>query len=202
MHVPPRPAPLARVVSLSWLMARAFTKHRFGATLALPLCLLTLVTYVPRRQVFESPDRNGMVIFWPFKLWVEILCAALIFGGGMTLLVSLIPVVGPLPVAVGAFAFSVLIAVGATQMGSGAMTLSPVGPETPKGQRWQVAALAQRPGTSMPALLLARELISTLPTGTVAVAAAADDKLLTAYERFGFNAGKSRRVYRLVPQRP
>lgn len=193
-----QPAGLSRVFSIGWLMSLGFTKGRVGAVLAYPLCLLTVAVYAPRGQVYESPDRDGMVIFGRYRLWVELVAGALIFVAGTLIAFSLIPVVGPATVGVVAVFFSLLLWLGIAQMGSAAMAGTPVGSETPKGDRWQTAALAQRPGTRFSALLLTRQLIDSLPTGDIAVAAAADDRLLHAYEKFGFTAGKSRRVYRVA----
>ena len=81
----------------------------------------------------------------------------------------------------------------------GGTTLSASGPETPKGDRWMVAALAQLPGTRMTAVMLARRLIEQAPPGSIIVAAAATDALLARYVRAGFTAGRARRVYRVVP---
>lgn len=85
---------------------------------------------------------------------------------------------------------------GLTQLHSGSLSMTPVGPETPRGDRWQVAALAQHPDTRLSALLLTRRLLASLTPGSVVVAAAADDRLQGAYQRFGFTRGDAKRVYR------
>lgn len=180
-------------------MCLAFTKNRVGAVLAYPVCVLIVSAYIPRGQVYETPDRHGMVIFGPYRLLVELAAGTLIF---LTLLLAgffLIPILGPATMGVVAIVFSLVLGVGITQMGSAAMAATPVGTETPRGDRFQAAALAQRPGTRLSALLLTKRLLDSLPAGTIAVAAAADDRLLQAYERFGFTRGESRRVYRVAP---
>lgn len=198
MSQAPRPAGLSRVFSIAWLMSLAFTKGRVRAGLAYPLCLFIGTIYAPRGQVYESPDGNGMVIFGPYRLWVELVAGALIFVAAMLVGFLLIPVLGPATMGVVSVVCSLALGLGIAQMGSGAMAATPVGSETPKGDRWQAAALAQRPGTRFSALLLTKQLMDSLPTGAIVVAAAADDRLLRAYQQFGFTAGKSKRVYRVA----
>ena len=96
------------------------------------------------------------------------------------------------------FYASVIVVVICTGVDSAATA---VGPGTPKGQRWVIAGLAQRPGTRMTAVLLAKDLVAKLPTGAVRVAAAADadERLLARYVRLGFTAGHKRRVHRIIP---
>lgn len=199
MSPAPPPAKLSRVFRLGWLMSRAFTKGPRRAVIAYPLCLLIVTVYAPRGQVYESSDTHGMVIFGRYRLWAELGAAALVLLAGVVIGLSMIPVLGPITVGILAWTFSLLILLGNAQMRSGSTAVTPVGAETPKGDRWQVAALAQRPGTHLSALLLTRELMDSLPTGAIAVAAAADERLLRAYEQFGFIVGKSKRVYRIAP---
>lgn len=121
----PRPAGLSRVFSIAWLMSLTFTKSRVGAVLAYPLCLLIVAVYAPRGQVYESPDRNGMVIFGRYRLWVELLAGALIFVAAMLIGFSLIPVLGPATLGVVSVVFSLVLGLGIAQMGSGAMAATP-----------------------------------------------------------------------------
>lgn len=194
MKATPTPAPTCRLFALAWLMSEAFTKHQPGAILAYPVCLLTVGIYLPRKQVYETADGNGMVIFGRFRIRNEVGAAALLFLAVMAAVVLLGTTIGPWGISLTTLVWAPF-ALGLTQLNSGALSMTPVGPETPPGARWQVAALAQRPGTRLSALLLTRRLLATLPRGAVAVAAAADDRLLDAYERFGFIRGKAKRVY-------
>ena len=73
-----------------------------------------------------------------------------------------------------------------------------MGPETPPGTRYAISALAQRPGTQMSAVLLAKALISCLPEDTVVIACARDDRLLMNYVRAGFAEGQDRRIYKVL----
>lgn len=195
----PRPAPLHRVFGLAWLMTRAFTRGRANAVSAYPFCLLIALISGAMGQLYESEDGHGVVIFGRHRLWLEALIAGVIFLLGMTLVFVMIPVIGPAPVAVVSSLVGLAFVLGIAQLAPGAQSTTPVGAETPAGDRWQVGGLAQRPGTRLSALVLARRLIGSAPTGTVIVAGAADDQLLTAYERFGFTRGRSKRVYLIAP---
>lgn len=194
----PAPAPLRRAFALAWLMSQAFTKHQPGAILAYPVCLLTVGIYLPRRQVYETGDGTGMVIFGRFRIRNEV-------GAAGLLCLAVLAAVALLGVTVGPWGISLAnlvwlpFALGLTQLNQGALSMTPVGPETPTGDRWQIAALAQRPDTRLTALLLARKLLGSLPSETIVVAAAADDRLRAAYERCGFARGKAKRVYFTVP---
>lgn len=77
--------------------------------------------------------------------------------------------------------------------------VSAVGRGTPSGSRWFIGGLAQRPGTSLTALLLARDLVARLPAGSVLVASAGNQDPLERYVRSGFTATTRRRVHRVVP---
>lgn len=190
----PTPARLRRAFTLAWLLSQAFTRHLPGAILAYPVCLLTVGIYLPHRQVYQTDDGAGMVIFGRFRIRNEVVAAALLFFRVIEAIVLLGGRFGPLGITLVTLLW-LPFAVGLTQLNSGALSMTPVGPETPPGDRWQVAALAQRPGSRLSALLLARRLLSSLPAGAVAVAAAADERLVAAYERFGFTRGKAKRVY-------
>lgn len=196
MKARPAPAPLRRGFALAWLMSRAFTNHNLGAVLAYPVCLLTVGIYLPRRQVYETDDGTGMVIFGRFRIHQELAAAGLVFlviMGGVWLL----------GVTFGPWAIILVNAMwlpfflGLAQLHSGSLSMTPVGPETPRGDRWQVAALAQHPDTRLSALLLTRRLLASLTPGSVVVAAAADDRLQSAYQRFGFTHGNAKRVYKI-----
>lgn len=115
-----------------------------------------------------------MVIFGRFRIRNEVGAAALLFLAVMLSVALLGTTIGPRGISLTTLVW-VPFALGLTQLNAGALSMTPVGPETPPGDRWQVAALAQRPGTRLSALLLTRRLLTALPRGAVAVAAAADD---------------------------
>lgn len=68
----------------------------------------------------------------------------------------------------------------------------------PRGQRWVIATLAQRPGTRLSAVLLARDLMAQLPVSAVLVSAAGSQQFLDHYLRLGFTEGRNRRVHRII----
>lgn len=84
------------------------------------------------------------------------------------------------------------------QLATSAGALTVTGRETPKGDRWLVAAMAQAPGTSLIAVLLTRRLIAALPAGSIVVATAASGQLLLRYLSLGFTQGKGKRVHLVV----
>lgn len=192
------PAPMLRVFSLAWLMARAFASNRVLAVVAYPMSLMSLVPYAVRRQLYETRDRDAMVVFGPYSLIKDavVLFAVLIpffvaWGSVMGYLPRLVPQVVVLVVAV-------VILAGVIILGGGSMGL-PVGRETPKGERYQVAGLAQRPGTRFSGIQLAMRLSETLAPGSVLVASAASDRLVQQYQGLGFQRGKAHRVYWVAP---
>lgn len=196
----PRPAAVHRAGSLAWLLARAFTRGRVTAGFATPAAILILLPYLARRAVYESSDRDGMVIFCRHRPVADVLLVmavmAVVLGiGGVAEL--LLP--GPWR---GGLVFSGVVfgslVVGMVLMRRGMPMADVVGPETPEGRRWAFMGLAQRPGTRYSALLLARRLLAGLEPGDVVVAAAADDRLVDAYERFGFTRTRFRRVHRVI----
>lgn len=190
----PSPATLVRVPALAWLMSQAFASNRIMAYLSVPVAVLILLPYALRRQVYESADGNGMVIFGPYRLGrdVAILAALLLPALGLYLwvLVSL----GPGYASVLWAVVMGLLGIGLAGIGRGSMVM-PTGPETPEGDRWQIAGLAQRPGTRLSALPLALRLRDSAPVGTVVVAVAQNDRLLEGYKRLGFTEGKERRIF-------
>ncbi|MCI2957196.1 hypothetical protein MN032_05785 [Agromyces atrinae] len=187
----------------AWVMSRAFAKNRTLAILAWPTALLTLLPYALRRTIYLSDDRTGMVIVARWRLVVDF---ALTFAIMLPLFVVLI-VVAVAASSISSFgflgvfaAFMILFAVGiATLTGRTSAFTFPVGSETPRsGPQWQVAGLAQLPGTRLSALLLARRVIRSLPPGSVVATVAASDELLDAYVRWGFTAGQNRRAFLVV----
>ncbi|MDZ5077888.1 hypothetical protein [Nesterenkonia sp. HG001] len=180
-------------------MATAFAKTRTSAVLAAPLAVLMLVPYALRGQLYETPQGDGMVIFGRYRLWAEFVIVAVLMVPLFVLYIWLLNTHGIGWATTYWAALMALLLGAAVALGQGSMSL-PTGRETPRGKRWQVAALAQRPGTRLSAVQLARRLGEALPPGTVLVAAAASDDLVRRYERLGFTEGKKRRVYRVVPE--
>ncbi|GAA3663375.1 hypothetical protein [Microbacterium marinilacus] len=198
--MPPKPIPVRRLFAVSWVMSRAFTSNRFLAVLAFPTAVLSLVPYVARRTVYESPDRNGMVIFARHNLPLDIVLA-LPIAAGMGIVTVIVLLLGP---TLGGFYWAVVFVVvvglgcGAGQFISAASLTSAVGKETPPGDRWAVMALSQRPGTRLSALLLTRALIKNLPPGAVVVATAGSPELAHGYQRLGLTPGHGARLHRVV----
>lgn len=198
-----RPAPLTRAHALAWLMAHAYTRNRLLAALAYPVALATTLTYTLRAAVYESDDRNGMVIVarWRLGLDLLILMSVIAVGVlGLFLLAAVLafvhPLLGPATVAV----IATGSATGAALLARGQETATPISKDTPTaGDRWQIAALAQRPGTRYSAMLLTRRVVDqVVPAGDVLVASAADDKLEQAYIRAGFTPLDRKRLYKIA----
>ncbi|WP_146076636.1 MULTISPECIES: hypothetical protein [unclassified Rathayibacter] len=61
------PVGWGRLPAVSWLMVRAFTRHRVLAVLAFPTALLSLAPSVIRRAAHETADRNGLVVFGRYR---------------------------------------------------------------------------------------------------------------------------------------
>ncbi|MDZ5076755.1 hypothetical protein [Nesterenkonia sp. HG001] len=198
MTAPPAPARPSRAFSLAWLMATAFVKTRLSAVLAFPLAVLMLAPYAIRGQLYETPQGDGMVIFGRYRVVVEFLIVAVMMVPLFAVYVWIFEVHGFGWATTYWAVLMFLLLAGATALGQGSMTL-PTGRETPRGRRWQVAALAQRPGTRLSAVQMALRLRDTLPPGAVLVASAASDELVRKYEQLGFTEGKNRRVYWISP---
>ncbi|NYD67444.1 hypothetical protein [Agromyces atrinae] len=187
----------------AWVMSRAFAKNRTLAVLAWPTALLTLLPYALRRTVHLSDDRTGMVIV---ARWRLVLDFALTFA----IMIPLYAVIIVLAIAASSitvFGFLGVFAVVSVFFAIGIVTLTgrtsaftfPVGSETPRtGPLWQVAGLAQLPGTRLSALMIARRVIRSLPPGSVVATVAASEELLDAYVRWGFTRGQSRRAFLVV----
>lgn len=180
-------------------MSLAYTKSKPAALIAYPLCALTLAAYACRGQLFESRDGHGLVIFGRYRLWAELVTGIAMVAAMWLIGVVLAVAVGPLVTGAMATIIGTVLIGGLICLGSG-MSANPTGAETPKGHRWQLAALAQRPDTRLSALQLSRSLVESAPPGVVIIAEAADDRLLSAYERLGFIRGRKRRVYKLADE--
>lgn len=199
------PQPTYRILRAGWIMARAFTPHPVLAPLAYPWTIMTTIPGTLRRGLYLDPTRTGMVmIYRSNQLLDALIVMPIVFAvmiGYMGLAPSLIwsiapdSMVGPLFAAI-----SLLLVVGILFLlprGGGAMF--PFGPETPKGDRWEVAGLAQLPGTQFTAIQLALRALETVPpSGAVVIATANSSKLVRQYQAFGFTEGKSNRVYKIV----
>ncbi|GAA1119108.1 hypothetical protein GCM10009650_24310 [Nesterenkonia jeotgali] len=164
------------------------------AYLSVPVAVLILLPYAIRRQVYESADGNGMVIFGPYRLGRDFAILAAILLPVLTLYFWVMVTFGPTHASVLWAVVMGLLGIGLAGIGRGSMGM-PTGSETPEGDRWQIAGLAQRPGTRLSALPLALRLRDSAPAGTVVVAVAQNERLLAGYKRLGFTGGKDRRVY-------
>lgn len=182
----------------------------------MPTALLTVLPFVFRRAVYQSDDKNGVVFFGPHRPIVDaalalILAVALLpifsafffaFIGLLSLVTDLlldasmaIALGGVLMLLIGAAGFG---AYGMMAFLQGSSFQGVTGPETPKGDRYMVASLAQHPGTGRSALLLTRALIRALPPGKILVTRAGSEKLARDYERLGFVRGSGFRVYMIT----
>jgi hypothetical protein len=180
-------------------MARAFTRNQASAVFTYPTCLVSLLPYVLRRGLYAS--RDGMVVFCRYRPWLDILLAllmALLLSAATVLTFGVVYYFLGMAglIAIGIVAAAALW--GACLLVGAASFTRAVGPETPSGKRWMVASLAQRPGTKLSALLLARRKARSLAAGAVIVAVAADGHLARSYARLGFTPGARTRVYRVM----
>jgi len=187
----------------AWLVASAFVHKRWQSRLLTlvgwPVFALVMLPAVLLGGAYWR-DRNGLVLLYRWRPFADTLVIIVaIVAAIVGAVAAIIWWVGFIPlVALGVVWFyaSVIVVVICKGVGSAATV---VGPGTPKGQRWVIAALAQRPGTRMTAVLLAKDLVAKLPSGAVLLAAAADGGLLARYVRLGFTAGHKRRVHRFIP---
>lgn len=208
----PKPAGPMHLFSISWVMARAFTNNPVQAVAAMPAAIMKAALFMIRRVAYQSADGNGVVIFGRHRPRLDALLTAVvivlftfIFGGvfylflrllnlmfellfNIDLLMSII-VVMVLLFSVFAFFFYGMIAF-THRVSNQVFT----GMETPKGDRYVVAILAQRPGTKSSALLLARSLIRSLPPGKVVVSRAGSEKVAERFRRMGFTLGNGLRL--------
>ncbi|MCS5724154.1 hypothetical protein N1028_06010 [Herbiconiux sp. CPCC 203407] len=189
-------------------MAEAFTDSRPAAVLATPAAVVSLAPYALRGVLWEAADGDGMVLFGRHRAALDAaLAVGLVLTGsviGIGVLVLIASAAGPVGLLVALAILLVLFGL----VGIGGLLLlsaSPsaltttVGRETPGGHRWSAVALAQRPGTRLSALLLARSLVARVPAGDVVVAVAGTPELAAGYERLGFARGRGARVHLVVP---
>ncbi len=200
-----RPHPSRRAVRAAWIMARAFTPHRVIALLALPWALLAVLPATIRGGLFLDATRTGMVLLAPINLFLDLFVLILVAGTFTAVIAS-----GAVLIAAALNAVPALLVVTAVLMiagMTGALSLLPrrggsalpFGPETPTGPRWEMAGLAQLPGTRLTAVQLARQVLTTVPpAGTVIVATANTPAQFQQYQRFGFTGSDKRRVHLVV----
>jgi hypothetical protein len=187
----------------AWLVSSAFVCKRWQSRLLTlvgwPVFALTLLPAVVLGGAYWR-ERNGLVLLYRWRPLADVL-------------LIIVAIVAAIVCAVAAMVwwagFVVLVVLGVVWFDAGVIVVvickgvdsaaTVVGRGTPKGQRWVIAALAQRPGTRLTAVLLAKDLVAKLPSGAVLVAAAADEGLLARYVGLGFTAGYKRRVHRVIP---
>ncbi len=199
----PRPSTVRDLPRAAWISARASTPNVPLAVLSVPIYAFSILPMTLRGGLYLDESRTGTVLCARRRPILDGLVVGLVTAAAFVLWVACILLFDTMLVLLlGMLVYAALL-VGAViaLVQPGGTTLSASGPETPKGDRWMVAALAQLPGTRMTAVMLARRLIEHAPPGSVLVAAAATDALLERYVRAGFTAGRARRVYRLVPLR-
>lgn len=193
---------LRDVPRAAWVMARAYSSSRVAAVVAVALTFMMVLGYALRRGAYLSQDRNGVVFFTRNRPALDAVISTALMLAAILGLSSIAGAGGPLPHLVSAtllvIPFLWLALGGAVFATSGGLAWSVTGPETPHGQRWAVAGLAQLPGTSMSGLLMARRLVTQAPPGAIVVAAAASDAHLRAYLTLGFTEGRRRRVYKIA----
>lgn len=202
--------PSRNVPRAAWIMARAFTPHALFAPLALPWTLLSVIAGALRRGLFLDRTRTGMVLLYRSDPLLDVLLVlpimGVIFGISLTvpvLLFLLFPGLWTLLTILGVPVVLFLGAVFLLPRGGGAV--SPFGAETPAGPRWELAGLAQLPGTRLTGIQLARRVVSQVPpAGAVVGATAGTHALYRQYLRHGFHPGAKHRVYKVIggPPRP
>lgn len=196
------PSPSFRWWRGAWIMARAFAPNMALALLALPWTLLMVLPGMLRKGLFIDRTGTGMVMLYRSRMLLDTLI--LIPPVLVVAIITPVVVMTVLPASWGPYVFGAgllaLIAGFVPLLPRRGGSVSPWGPETPKGERWEIAGLAQLPGTRLTAIQLALRALDTIPpAGAVVVAAANSDRLFDQYQRFGFTSGKKRRVYRIIP---
>lgn len=189
----------------AWLTSAAFVQRRWRSkalmVLAWPVYLLTLMPPVLLGGAYWR-ERNGLVLVHPRRRIADfavVLAALVAVMVGGILLLSVWVWLLPVALVGGAWFYAgVVIALLCNGNGSGS-AMTHVGRGTPPGRRWIIGGLAQRPGTHLTAVLLARDLVRVLPRGSVLLAVAADDELLRRYLRLGFTEDRKRRVHLRIP---
>lgn len=176
----------------AWVAAAAFTKpSHTRAVLAFPLMLWTFTLAALQGGVCLSPDRNGTVLIYRHRLWLNVLITVLLVTvPAMTLAVLAVATNSPALlnlITVGLWVFLAGVVVGVLAVGPNrAVFTFSAGSGTPRGRRWLITAVAQRPGTTMSATQTALRRIRELPSGDVLVVIAGNQALAARYQRLGF----------------
>lgn len=203
---------LSDLYRASVITARAFGKTALRAVLVWPILFLGMLGSWPFGRVYLSPERDGTVTIRPRgwrslttgAVWLVLVCVATGIIGVVTLAAGEVGRVALLVLRgvgsiIAAWIFLALIVLVIGARNRRGVSFKEVGPETPRGVRYSVTALAQLPGTSFSALDTAQVAISELPEASVAVACAANERLKRVYvERGGFTAGDGLRIYMVV----
>ncbi|MGQ4510692.1 hypothetical protein ACUH9X_08145 [Dermabacteraceae bacterium P13147] len=182
-------------------MARAFTPVRAVAVLAYPLIACALLPIFLRKGLFIDETRTGIVTACRRRHALDIAIAVpvvvVVFLAGWLILRLVLT---------DSRAFYVLLAACVLMWFAAATTFSSrqkVGkqkvPELRGRECWEIANLAQMPGTRLTALLLAREVISTIPPDAVIVTTPRSERLRDFYARFGFKPGPGRQMHMIAP---
>lgn len=199
------PRPSFRIDRAAWIMARAFTPHLALAPLALPWTLLSVIPGTLRRGLYLDPSRTGMVMLYRSNPVLDVLVLvpvmiglfAVYFAGVPALLGLIVPAEWTVLAFGGVTTLFMIGLLFLLPRGGG--SLFPWGPETPTGQRWEVAGLAQLPGTRLTGIQLALRALGTVPpAGAVVVATANSADLYRQYQAFGFTGGPKHRVHRVI----
>lgn len=188
-------------------MARAFTPHQAGAVLVFPWTLLAVLPAAVRGGFYLDLTRTGMVLLTPVRLTLDMLVLLPVLGAviaGTTTGILLIAAAAPeaLPPLLGLVALLVVAGLAGVLflLPARGSSAAPFGPETPPGPQWELAGLAQLPGTRLTAIQTARRVLATVPpSGAVVVAAANTATQYEQYQHLGFTGGQQRRVCRIVP---
>lgn len=192
---------LRDVPRASWVLARGLAPGHATAVLAVPLAFLLVVVYLARRGVYLSGERAVVAFFARNRPVLETLLSTALMLVVIVVLVWLAVLLEPAtPLGSGLLVvvpFLWIALGGIVLMFTGGAFTSPVGRETPAGQRWVISGLAQLPATSTSTrrMEMIRELMEKAPAGSVIVAVAGTDAHLRSYLELGFAKGASRRVH-------
>lgn len=195
------PRPSYRIFRAAWIMARAFTPHPAIALLAYPWTLMSVIPGTVRGGLYLDPSRTGMVMLYRSKMLIDVMITVpVVFVYFAVIGLVLAGFSALIPSMVTAMVVFVLAAAGLLFLiprGGGSMF--PWGPETPEGPRWEIAGLAQLPGTRLTGIQLALRALETVPPpGAVIVATANSEQLYRQYQRFAFTGGPSHRVHKII----
>lgn len=195
------PRPSYHFLRAAWIMARAFTPHPALALLAYPWTLISITPGTLRGGLYLDPTRTGMVMLYRSMMLLDVLIAVpvvVVFFIAVGTAASALSTLLPGGVAA-LFVFVLAVAGLLFLLPRGGGSLFPWGPETPKGQRWEIAGLAQMPGTRLTAIQLALRVLDEVPPpGAVIIATANSADLYRQYRSFGFTGGPKHRVHKVV----